>query len=109
MGSDFSRAPASADSVFTPHELLRSGLLPGGRLKATGGGVMRRQPAERRCRASRAEHERHVRMERGRRFAVKIVVKIGGAALEESATLRKCCRSVVQLAQDGHRVVVVHG
>jgi acetylglutamate kinase len=48
-------------------------------------------------------------MERGRRLAVKIVVKIGGAALEDRSTLRKCCRSVVQLAQDGHRVAVVHG
>ena len=40
---------------------------------------------------------------------MKIVVKIGGAALEERSTLRKCCRAVVQLAQDGHRVAVVHG
>ena len=40
---------------------------------------------------------------------MKIVVKIGGAVLEDRSTLRKCCRSVVQLAQDGHRVAVVHG
>ncbi len=38
-----------------------------------------------------------------------IVVKIGGAALEDAATLRKCAKSVAELAQDGHRVVVVHG
>ena len=38
-----------------------------------------------------------------------IVVKIGGAALEDVATLRKCARAVAELAQDGHRVVVVHG
>jgi len=40
---------------------------------------------------------------------VKIVVKIGGAALENQSTLRKCVRSIVELAGDGHRVAVVHG
>jgi acetylglutamate kinase len=40
---------------------------------------------------------------------VTIVVKIGGAALEDAATLRKCARAVAELAQDGHRVAVVHG
>ena len=48
-------------------------------------------------------------MDRGRRFAVIIVVKIGGVALEDAATLRKCARAVAELAQDGHRVAVVHG
>ena len=38
-----------------------------------------------------------------------IVVKIGGTALEDAATLRKCARAVAELAQDGHRVAVVHG
>ena len=38
-----------------------------------------------------------------------IVVKIGGVALEDAATLRKCARAVAELAQDGHRVAVVHG
>ena len=38
-----------------------------------------------------------------------IVVKIGGAAMEEAAILRKCARSIAELAQDGHRVAVVHG
>jgi len=40
---------------------------------------------------------------------VRIVVKIGGAALENKFTLRKCARAVAELAQDGHRAVVVHG
>jgi acetylglutamate kinase len=40
---------------------------------------------------------------------VKIVVKIGGAALEDAATLRKCARAIAELAQDGHRVAAVHG
>jgi acetylglutamate kinase len=40
---------------------------------------------------------------------VKIVVKIGGAALEDRATLRKCAQGIVELAKDGHRVAVVHG
>lgn len=38
-----------------------------------------------------------------------IVVKVGGAALEDAATLRKCARAIAELAQDGHRVAVVHG
>jgi len=38
-----------------------------------------------------------------------IVVKIGGAALEDPVILRKCARAVAELAQDGHRVAVVHG
>jgi acetylglutamate kinase len=48
-------------------------------------------------------------MEGGRRAAVKIVIKVGGAALEDKATLHKCALAMVELARDGHRVVVVHG
>jgi acetylglutamate kinase len=40
---------------------------------------------------------------------VKIVVKIGGAALDNSDLLQKCARAVADLARDGHRVAVVHG
>ena len=40
---------------------------------------------------------------------MKVVIKIGGAALEDKATLHKCAQAVVQLAQDGHKVAVVHG
>src|SRR5579872_1546509 len=43
------------------------------------------------------------------RLAVKIVIKIGGVALEDEATLHKCARAVVEMAKDGHRVAVVHG
>jgi len=38
-----------------------------------------------------------------------IVIKMGGSALEDASTLRKCARAVAELAQDGHRVAVVHG
>jgi acetylglutamate kinase len=40
---------------------------------------------------------------------LKIVIKIGGAAVENKQTLQRCAHSVVQLAQDGHQVAVVHG
>lgn len=40
---------------------------------------------------------------------MRIVVKIGGAALENKLMLRKCARAITELARDGHRVVVVHG
>ena len=45
----------------------------------------------------------------GRGFALTILIKIGGAALEDAPTLRKCARAIAELAQDGHRVAVVHG
>jgi acetylglutamate kinase len=38
-----------------------------------------------------------------------IVVKIGGAALEDAGILRKCARAIADLAGDGHHVAVVHG
>ncbi len=38
-----------------------------------------------------------------------IVVKIGGRAIEDERTLRKCAHSIAELARDGHRVAVVHG
>jgi acetylglutamate kinase len=40
---------------------------------------------------------------------MKIIVKIGGAALEDKATLHKCAHAVVDLARDGHKIAVVHG
>jgi acetylglutamate kinase len=40
---------------------------------------------------------------------LKVVVKIGGAALENEATLRSCAQAIVELARDGHRIAVVHG
>jgi acetylglutamate kinase len=40
---------------------------------------------------------------------VKIVVKLGGAAIEDKATLHKCAHAVVELARDGHRIALVHG
>jgi len=40
---------------------------------------------------------------------VKIVVKIGGAALDDDATLAKCARGVADLIHDGHRMVLIHG
>ncbi|MBV9626094.1 MAG: acetylglutamate kinase [Acidobacteria bacterium] len=38
-----------------------------------------------------------------------IVIKIGGQALENDATLEKCARAAVELSGDGQRVAVVHG
>ncbi|HEY6764699.1 MAG TPA: acetylglutamate kinase [Candidatus Sulfotelmatobacter sp.] len=38
-----------------------------------------------------------------------IVVKIGGAAIEDAATLRSCAVAVADLVRQGQRVVVVHG
>jgi acetylglutamate kinase len=43
------------------------------------------------------------------RVIVKIVIKIGGVALEDEAILHKCARAAVEMAKDGHRVAIVHG
>ncbi len=40
---------------------------------------------------------------------MKIIVKVGGAALENKDTLRKCAHAIVDLARDGHKIAVVHG
>ena len=40
---------------------------------------------------------------------MKVVIKIGGAALEDKSMLRKCAQAVVELARDGHHIAVVHG
>jgi acetylglutamate kinase len=40
---------------------------------------------------------------------MRIVVKIGGAALEAQDTLHKCAHAVAELAAEGHQVAVVHG
>ncbi len=40
---------------------------------------------------------------------MRVVIKVGGAALEDKSTLRKCAHAIVELARDGHRIAVVHG
>ncbi len=40
---------------------------------------------------------------------MKIVIKIGGAALEDKPTLARCVATVAGLARQGHRVALVHG
>ena len=40
---------------------------------------------------------------------MKVVVKIGGSALDDASVLRKCAQAIVELAGDGHQVAVIHG
>jgi acetylglutamate kinase len=40
---------------------------------------------------------------------MKMVVQIGDRLLGDSAALKKCASALVQLANDGHRLVAVHG
>lgn len=40
---------------------------------------------------------------------MKLVLKIGGAALESAALVKEFCATVAALAKDGHQVLVVHG
>lgn len=40
---------------------------------------------------------------------MRIVVKIGGSAIDEAALLARCAHAVAQLSKEGHQVVLVHG
>ncbi len=40
---------------------------------------------------------------------MRLVVKIGGAAIDEALTLVKCAQAIAALASQGHQVLVVHG
>jgi acetylglutamate kinase len=40
---------------------------------------------------------------------MKLVLKVGGAALEDPGLVRQFCATVAALAKDGHHVLVVHG
>jgi acetylglutamate kinase len=40
---------------------------------------------------------------------MKFVVKVGGVALEDPALLQQVARSITTLAEDGHKVALVHG
>src|SRR5690242_19771349 len=40
---------------------------------------------------------------------MRVVVKIGGAAIDNAALLHRCARAVADLAAAGHQVVLVHG
>ena len=40
---------------------------------------------------------------------MRIVVKIGGKAIEDPALLSRCARAVAQLVKEEHQVVLVHG
>ena len=110
MGSDFRAWQAAADSVLAAHELLRCGVSTGPGWKAAHRGVLPGQPDEGRGRPGAPEPERDVRLEReGGIPVMKLVVKIGGAALEDKALLKKCAQAVADLAAEGHKVAVVHG
>ena len=40
---------------------------------------------------------------------MKVVIKIGGAALENKTILHHCARAIADLSTDGHGIAVVHG
>jgi acetylglutamate kinase len=40
---------------------------------------------------------------------MRFVVKIGGAAIDDAGTLKKCASAVAALAAQGHKLAVVHG
>ncbi|HZU21855.1 MAG TPA: acetylglutamate kinase [Terriglobales bacterium] len=40
---------------------------------------------------------------------MRVVVKIGGSAVEDAALLARCARTIADLVCDGHKVALVHG
>src|SRR4029077_10249489 len=104
------RHSTAGDQARRAHELLRYRLAR--RRPRTGGfHLLVRQPAERRVRPGRTEHERHARRVGDGRPAVTgaLVLKFGGELLEDPARLRTVVAAVVHIARRGGPVVVVHG
>ncbi len=65
--------------------------------------------AERRGGTGGAEHEPDVRLRRERRTAMKLVIKIGGAALDDKELVSKFAKTIPSLCSEGHKLVIVHG
>jgi acetylglutamate kinase len=40
---------------------------------------------------------------------MRLVIKIGGAAIEDATLLSRCARAVADLCCDGHQIAIVHG
>ncbi|MGH9805023.1 MAG: hypothetical protein ACRD4D_07610, partial [Candidatus Acidiferrales bacterium] len=70
---------------------------------------MPRQPLERRRRPGGTEHEPDVRLGRTGGPRMTLVVKLGGAALDNPALVGECAAALAELARSGHRLAVVHG
>ena len=109
VGAGFWCGAAAADQVFAEHELLRHRLFAFAGWHAGGAGVVHRQPLEGRGRAGGAEHEPDVRLRRKSRTAMKLVVKIGGAALDNKEVVKKFAKTIPGLCREGHKLVIVHG
>src|SRR5215470_14410291 len=71
--------------------------------------VLPGQLAERRRRTGGAKHERDVWTERIGGPCMKYVVKLGGAALENTELRESCAKAVAELVKDGNQVALVHG
>src|SRR5262249_125638 len=109
MGTHLRRAEAAADQVLPAHELLRHRLQPVARWPTSSARLVPRQPRQRSSGPGGAEHESDVRFERTRGIAMKVVVKIGGAALEDKKLVQRFARAVAEFCREGHQLVVVHG
>src|SRR3954466_7623970 len=107
MGASF-RDQAAADPIFAADKLLRPRFRSRARWAAPGHRLVPRQPDERRGGAGRPKPECDVRMGRESRPRLKIVIKIGGAALDDAALRRGGAAAIAGIARD-HDVAVVHG
>ncbi len=77
--------------------------------RAAGGGELPRQSRQGRGGPGSAKHERDDGLRGGNGSAMRMVVKIAGALLDDADAVRSLARQIAQLAQQGHELLVVHG
>src|SRR5690349_17856157 len=109
LGAGVWGVAAAGDQVLAAYELLRHRIFRGAGWQENRPCFLSRQPVEGCVGARSTEHERYVRVGREGGFAMKVVVKLGGAALDNKEIVQKFATSIASLANHGHKVVVVHG
>jgi len=105
VGSRFRHPKASTDPIFASHQLLRPGLA-WQKMDVACAGVVHRQPAQRCSRQA----VQNLNLMYGLRTdgCSEIVIKLGGAALEDKNTLQSALAPSLNWRRR-HKVTVVHG
>ena len=91
------------------HEFLRHRVCAGWRGRTAGGGELPGQSGQGRGGPSGTKHERDDGFRGGGGSAMRMVVKIAGALLDDADAVQSLARQIAQLAQQGHELLVVHG
>ena len=108
-GAAVAGGPVAGIAARGAHEFLRHRVRAGCQGRAAGGSELPGQPGEGRGGPGRTKHERHDGFPGGGGSAMRMVVKIAGALLDDPDAVRSLARQIAQLAQQGHELLVVHG